>query len=160
MNRGLIKVYYGDGKGKTMAAIGRCIMTASEGGNAIIVQFLKSKNEEEMSFISRLEPEIKLFRFEKSAAGFDELNEEQRTEEIINLRNGMNFARKVLSTGECSLLILDEVLGLLENKIITIDELEQLKSLADETEIIFTGTHASNELIALADKVYCIDNVK
>ena len=72
----------------------------------------------------------------------------------------MNFARKVLATGECELLILDEVLGLLENGIITMDALCQLKDHIDETEVICTGTHATQELIDLADEVYRLEAVK
>ena len=98
MNAGIMKVYYGNGKGKTMAAIGRGILEASEGNPVIVIQFLKSKNQEEMSFLGRLEPEFKLFRFEKSSAGFEELSQEQREEEMRNIRNGLNFARKVLTT--------------------------------------------------------------
>ena len=160
MNAGIMKVYYGNGKGKTMAAIGRGILEASEGNPVIVIQFLKSKNQEEMSFLGRLEPEFKLFRFEKSSAGFEELSQEQREEEMRNIRNGLNFARKVLTTGECGLLILDEVLGVLENGIITMEELAHLKELADETEVICTGTHASQELIDLADEVYRLEAVK
>ena len=160
MNAGIMKVYYGNGKGKTMAAIGRGILEASEGNPVIVIQFLKSKNQEEMSFLGRLEPEFKLFRFEKSSAGFEELSQEQREEEMRNIRNGLNFARKVLTTGECGLLILDEVLGVLENGIITMEELAHLKELADETEVICTGTHASQELIDLAEEVYRLEAVK
>ena len=60
------------------------------------------------------------------------------------------------------MLILDEVLGLLENEIISVDDLRQLKALADDndTELIYTGIHASGELIDLADEVYCIEPVK
>ena len=48
-----------------------------------------------------------------------ELPEEKKQEEIQNIRNGIGFAKKVLTTGECDLLILDEVLGLVEKDIIT-----------------------------------------
>ena len=162
MSKRLMKVYYGDGKGKTTSAIGQGILAASEGKNVIIIQFLKSKNQDEISFIRRLEPEIKLFRFEKSDACFADLTQEQQEEESMNLRNGMNYARKVLTTGECSVLILDEVLGLLENRIVSMEDLKQLRSLADEneTELIFTGIHVSDALIELADEVYCIQTVK
>ena len=68
-----------------------------------------------------MEPEIKLFRFEKSDSNFVELPEEKKQEEIQNIRNGIGFAKKVLTTGECDLLILDEVLGLVEKDIITVD---------------------------------------
>lgn len=62
MNRGLVQVYCGGGKGKTTAALGQGIRAASQGKSVIIIQFLKRKNEEEIDFIRRLEPEIKLFR--------------------------------------------------------------------------------------------------
>ena len=74
----------------------------------------------------RLEPEIKIFRFEKSDLNFAELSEEKKTEEIINIKNGINFAKKVLSTGECDLLILDELLGLIDNSIITVEDLKKI----------------------------------
>ena len=64
--------------------------------------------------MKRLEPEIKIFRFEKSDEDYVNLSEERKTEEWQNIRNGLNFAKKVLYTGECSLLILDEVLGLID----------------------------------------------
>lgn len=160
MNKSVMRVYYGDGKGKTASAIGQAVLAASEGQNVIIVQFLKCRNENEMSFINRMEPEIKLFRFEKSDACFADLTPHQQEEESINLRNGMNFARKVLTTGECSLLILDEVLGVLENGIISLKDLEELKSLADETEVLLTGTHCPKELMELADEVYCLEAMK
>ena len=160
MKNGIIKVYYGDGKGKTTAAIGQGIMAASDGRSVIIIQFLKSRNREEMSFISRLEPEIKFFRFEKSDACFADLTPEQQAEEKANLRNGMNFARKVLSTGECNVLILDEVLGLLDNGIITVEDLTQLQEVAGETELIFTGQKASDAVLGIADEAYRLETVK
>lgn len=63
MDRGVIQVYYGEGHGKSTAAIGNAIRIASEGKSVIIIQFLKGKNENELTFLSRLEPEIKIFRF-------------------------------------------------------------------------------------------------
>ena len=58
MDRGVIQVYYGEGHGKSTAAIGNAIRIASEGKSVIIIQFLKGKNENELTFLSRLEPEI------------------------------------------------------------------------------------------------------
>ena len=56
MDRGVIQVYYGEGHGKSTAAIGNAIRIASEGKSVIIIQFLKGKNENELTFLSRLEP--------------------------------------------------------------------------------------------------------
>ena len=107
MAKGLIYIYSGDGRGKSPAAIGRAVQAAVEGKHVVIIQFLKGKGLEDSEFLRRMEPEIKLFRFEKSDENFEELPEEKKAEEISNIRNGMNVARKVLATGECDLLIVD-----------------------------------------------------
>lgn len=157
MAKGIIRIYTGSGRGKSPAALGRAIQCASRGGSAVIIQFLKNKGLSESDFLRRLEPEIKVFRFEKSEEGYDELSPAQREEEIVNIRNGMNFARKVLNTGECDLLILDEVLGLVDNGIITKEELKQILELkSDDTGVIMTGNKVSEDLYDLAQEVTII----
>ena len=62
MSTGKVRVYCGDGRGKTSAALGCAIHEACSEGSVIIVEFLKKKNEDEIRFLSRLEPEIRVFR--------------------------------------------------------------------------------------------------
>ena len=52
---------------------------------------------------------------------YDQLNEEEQAEEERNILNGLNFARKVIATQECDFLVLDEILGLLDKHIATVD---------------------------------------
>ena len=79
----------------------------------------------------------------------------------INIKNGFNYARKVLATGECNLLILDEVLGLIDNGIITVDELKSLlEARTDETDVIMTGISLNDEVCMLADEVSKIETLK
>lgn len=161
MKQGQIYIYSGDGRGKSPAALGRAVMTAAAGENVVIIQFLKGKGLADTEFLSRLEPEIKIFRFEKSNVNFEELSEAKKSEEIINIKNGLNFARKVLATGECNLLILDEVLGLIDNGILSPDDLKALLQLRDEeTDIIMTGISLNDEVCMLADQVSRIETLK
>lgn len=161
MKQGKIHIFCGDGHGKSPAAIGSAIQSASQGKEVVIIQFLKGRGEQEDEFLKRLEPEIKIFRFEKSEANFEALTQEEKEEEIINIKNGINFAKKVLTTGECDLLILDEVLGLVDNGIITIDDLRKiLQFKSDESIVIMTGIQAAAELLELADEVSRIETVK
>ena len=108
MGKKIVQVFYGPGKGKTSAAVGQCIRAASLGQSVIIIQFLKGKDAEEFNFLERLEPDIKLFRFEKSEESYDLLLPSQQKEEKQNILNGFNFAKKVIDTGECDVLVLDE----------------------------------------------------
>lgn len=160
MGKGLITIYTGDGRGKSPAAIGRAVQTAVLGKAVVIIQFLKGKGLEESDFLRRMEPEIKLFRFEKSDENFVELPDERKQEEVKNIRNGINFARKVLTTGECDLLILDEVLGLVEKKIITVEDLKSLLAVRGETNVILTGITLNDEICVLADEVSKIETLK
>lgn len=161
MGTGLIQVYCGAGHGKTTAAIGQAIRAASQGKTVTIIQFLKGRNEEELNFIKRMEPEIKLFRFEKSDDFYDQLTQERQSEEAENIRNGINFARKVIQTGSCEVLILDEILGLLDNKIITMDDIRELTDHKSESmELIFTGRYINDELMEIADCVTTIETLK
>lgn len=161
MNKGSVIVYYGNGKGKSSSAIGHAICAAGEGESVAIIQFLKGNNQKEIEFLKRLEPEVRLFSFEKNAEFFEELSEEQKQEEIQNIKNGLGFAKKVLVTGESTIVVLDEVLGLLENGIVTLEDIRTLIDAKDEeTELIFTGTYMQKELIQYVDAVYEIKSIK
>lgn len=160
MKEGKLQIYCGSGKGKTTAAIGLAIREASRGRSVFVVQFLKGRHPEEISFIQRLEPEIKMFRFQKREDSFEDLTPQEKEEEIPNLRNGLNFAKKVLATGECDILILDEVLGLVEQGIATLEEVHALLENAEDTELIFTGIKLCPEMLDWADEVYQITALK
>lgn len=156
MEQGVVQIYSGEGHGKSAAALGRALQVAASGKNVVIINFLKGIQNEE--FMKRLEPEIKIFRFEKSEEEFAQLSEERQKEEIFNIKNGLNFAKKVLTTGECSLLILDEVLGLIDNGIISVDDLKHIiDAKSDDVSIIMTGIHLNDRVCEIADDISRID---
>lgn len=161
MRQGIVHIYSGDGHGKSPAALGEAVMMAALGKNVMIIQFLKGRGLADSEFLGRMEPEIRIFRFEKSDVNFAELSDEKKTEEIINIKNGINFAKKVLTTGECDLLILDELLGLIDNSIITVEDLKNLLEARDEeTDVILTGISLNDEISLLADEISKIETVK
>ena len=161
MEKGMIYIYSGEGHGKSPAALGRALQTACRGENVVIIRFLKGRGLSDSDFVKRLEPEIKIFRFEKSDENFVNLSEERKSEEIGNIKNGLNFAKKVMNTDECSLLILDEVLELLDNDIISVQELRTLLLCKPEgMDIIMTGTTSNDEAYPLADEVTKVETVR
>jgi cob(I)alamin adenosyltransferase len=161
MERGIIHIFTGDGRGKTSAAIGKAVQAAAEGQSVVLIQFLKDKGLQETDFVKKLEPEIKLFRFEKSDEGFEELPEERKAEEIMNIKNGMNFAKKVLGTGEADVLVLDEVLGLVAKEIISVEELKNvIQCKSEDTTLILTGIALHDDICVLADEVSRIETLK
>lgn len=160
MEKGKIHIYTGDGHGKTPAALGEALYAAADGKQVIIIQFMKGKGFLEQEFTKRLEPEIKIFSFQKADADYLDLSNKQQEEENANIRNGINFAKKVLTTGGCDLLILDEVLGLLDLGIISVEDLKALLEAKDEeTTIILTGIQLKEEVMSLADEISKIESM-
>ena len=152
MERGVIQIYYGEGRGKSTAALGNALRKADAGKNVIIVQFLKAKKEEPGELLQRLEPEIKFL-----AECFADLSEDEKKEESANMKNGLNFARKVLATSECDLLVLDEILGVVDAGVISVEELcAIIRAKTEETDVILTGRRLPEELREIADEVYNI----
>ena len=157
----IVQIYYGNGKGKTTAAMGQSIRAASKGLRTIVIQFLKGKDSQEFSYLKKLEPDIKLFCFEKEEQYYGDLLPEEQEEERKNIINGFNFARKVLNAGECDMLVLDEVLGLVDFGIITIDDIIQLINLRDDYfKLVMTGLSMPPELEEYADMISLIEQKK
>lgn len=159
MSEGYVQVFCGTGEGKSSAAIGKGLLSAIDGKQVIIIQFMKAKNENENMFFQRLEPEIRLFRFEKSDTCFSELSDEEKSDEVTNMRNGLNYAKKVLSVGECDVLILDEVLGLIDEGIIEWQDLIPiLEARNEDVSVYMTGIVMPPELLPYVNFVSNIEN--
>lgn len=155
MSKGIIRVYYGEGHGKSTAAFGTAIREIAKGKTATMISFLRRKHEEREEFYKQFEPELKFFRFEKSTECFEDLTAEEKEEEAMNLRNGFNYSKKVLSTGGCDLVILDEVLDLIENDIISEDSVVEMLSLVPEDMVVIcTGRNLRESIREIADEVY------
>ena len=57
--------------------------------------------------------------------------------------------------------MLDEILGLIERNIITVEDIKALIDAKDDgTELILTGTYMKKELMQYVDAVYEIKSIK
>lgn len=153
--KGKVIVIYGFGKGKTTAAVGNAIRMVADGKTVNIIQFLKGNREGAvLSVLEKLEPDLKVFRFEKHTEKFNDLDDAKKNEELLNIRNGLNFAKKVLSTESADVLVLDEILGLVDRGIMEGSELcEMIKSKPEEMDLIITGRVLNDDVRALADSI-------
>ena len=160
MDKGKVQIIYGSGKGKTGAALGRAIQMLNQGKTVIVIQFLKGSTAgTDSEILKRLEPELKIFRFEKQTEGVKDLSPEEKQEELMNIRNGLNFAKKVIRTGECDLLILDEILELLDYGIMDEDQIRAMvQEKEDGMELILTGRRCPDGLKSVVDCISHMEN--
>ena len=155
MERELTEVYCGNGKGKTALASGQSLREATQGKSVIVIQFLKGRERKSLDFLQELmNLDFKIFRFEKQDCCYAELTEEGKKEENINILNGVNFARKVIVTQECDFLLLDEILGLVDMGIVTVDTVADILKQKDESmHIVMTGWNLPEELRPYVDVI-------
>lgn len=162
MKHGSVEVICGNGKGKTTLAVGKGVVALTQHKKVIMIQFFKgSANKEGLEILRNLEPNLKIFRFEKSDLVFADLSEEEKAEELMNIRNGFNFAKKVVATGECDLLVLDEVLGIIDQNIIKVEEFEKLlDARRDDTGLVMTGNVLPEKLKPYVDIISRIEYIE
>ena len=69
--------------------------------------------------------------------------------------------RKVLTIGECDVLVLDEILGLVDLEIISVEDIIKLIEMKDDTvELILTGRNLPEKVAAYADYISEINILK
>ncbi len=149
--KGLIQIYTGNGKGKTTAALGQALRAIGRGYRVYMVQFLKGGDSGELISAKRLAPEFKIFRFEKERGFFWTLKDSEKEELRSEIAEAFGFIKDVVKNKECDILILDEIMGVLHNKLLTVDEvLVLLKQKPDNMEIILTGRGVPEEILKTA----------
>ncbi len=156
MENGNIYVYYGEGKGKTTSALGRGLRAISKEQTVILIRFLDSFMDTEVSFFKRLEPDFKVFSFEKPRAkgeSIESYNERLRTD----VKTAFFFANKIIDTEECDVLILDGITEAIEQKLIPCQDFCRLLDKRPQgMELVLTGRVISEEIFEKSDFVYHI----
>lgn len=161
MEKGLVQIYCGNGKGKTTAAIGLGIRAIGNKLKVIMIQFLKNDGTGECKALKALEPQFKVFHFEKKRGFTWTLTEEEKIELKNEIKMAMKFAKKVMDTGECDILILDEVLGAVAGEFIKIEELcELIDSKPEYVELVLTGRDVPEEVKIRASYISQIEAVR
>ena len=130
-------------------------MWLPQGKSVIVIQFLKGRDQRSLDFLQDVDNlDFKIFRFEKRECCYEDLTEEEKAEEKSNILNGLNFARKVVVTQECDFLVLDEILGLLDCGIITVEGIADILKHKDESmHIVMTGWNFPEELRPYVDVI-------
>lgn len=149
----MIQIYTGNNKGKTTAAIGQGIRACGNGFNVIMIQFLKTSSSGELNILKNIN-NFTVKRFEKTKGFVWNLNEEEKNNLKGEIREAYNYAVNIIKNNKCDMLILDEIMGVLYNKFLTVDEVINLLDYnKTNIEIILTGRDAPKRLIERADLV-------
>ncbi|AJA47357.1 Cob(I)yrinic acid a,c-diamide adenosyltransferase [Clostridium pasteurianum DSM 525 = ATCC 6013] len=161
LTRGYIQVYTGNGKGKTTAAVGLGVRAAGDGYNVFLVQFLKSGFTGELESIKKLEPDFRIFRFEKKRGFFWTLNDSEKAELKKEIQAAYRFCLDALENNKCDVLIMDEIMGAISNELVSKEQVLQLiEAKPDNMELVLTGRNVPEEIVNKADLVTEMREIK
>jgi cob(I)alamin adenosyltransferase len=158
LDKGLVQVYTGDGKGKTSAAFGLALRAIGRGLKVYVIQFIKGGFDYgELHIVDNL-PDFKIAAFGRGKFITDV---SPSGEDAKLAQEALKLANKVVKEGEYDIVILDEVNVALNMKLIKIDEvLKLIKTKPKHVELILTGRNAPPRLIEVADLVTEMREVK
>ncbi|MDJ1184183.1 cob(I)yrinic acid a,c-diamide adenosyltransferase [Roseofilum casamattae] len=152
LEKGLIIVHTGHGKGKTTAALGMVLRSLGQGYKVAIVQFIKGAWEPaEKSVLTQWAPDQ--LEFKAMGEGFT-WDTQDRDRDIAKANEAWQQALTYIQNPEFRLVLLDEVnvalkLGYLQVE----DVLAGLSGKPDDSHVILTGRGAPQPLIDAADLV-------
>lgn len=150
MNRGLVHLYVGDGKGKTTAAIGLAVRALGAGKKVLMLQFLKGQQSSELEPLRRLGIVIK--RTEEIKKFVFQMNEQELAEATQSCKDCIDALRTALGEEGYEVIVLDEVVDAVNCKLV--DAAELLDLIADRpagVEIVMTGRNPGDQIVEAAD---------
>ncbi len=164
LEKGLVQVYTGDGKGKTTAAFGLALRAAGQGNKVLIYQFLKPRS---LDVGERFALELGAVRIRVEAlevdwdmaASFGDQETVARTRAAVH--DALDRLTETAEKRFYDVLILDEIVFCLAHGLASLEDVRGLIERRDRTvEIVLTGRSAPPELVEMADLVTEMKKIK
>jgi cob(I)alamin adenosyltransferase len=164
LEKGLVQIYTGDGKGKTTAAFGLALRAAGQGHKVLIYQFLKPPS---LDIGERFALQLGAVRIRVEALdvpwdmakSFDDKKQVTQVKAAIS-----EVLDRIAQTAEkrfYDCVILDEIVFCLSKGLAKLEDIKNIINKRDPAvEIVLTGRGATKELIAMADLVTEMKNIK
>jgi cob(I)alamin adenosyltransferase len=158
--RGLLMVNTGNGKGKTTCALGLMMRASGQGLRCCMIQFMKSRNDRYGEHVAAEKLGIEVHTM---GDGFtwDTKNPEQDRQ---TARATWQLCLEKLRSLDYDMLVFDELVYVLSYQMLPVDEVinefQAARASQPALHIIVTGRDAPAELIAAADLVTEMTEIK
>lgn len=159
VEKGLVIVHTGSGKGKTTAALGMAVRGIGHGHRVSVIQFVKGALQTGEKVVFDAFPDNVEFR--PMGEGFT-WDTQDRARDIAVARQAWEACRqRILDPEDWDMVICDELNIVLRYDYLPLQEvLEVLRAKPERKHVVVTGRNAPQELIELADLVTEMTMVK
>ncbi len=159
IGKGYVQVYTGNGKGKTTAALGLSFRAWGRGLKTYIGQFMKGQFYGELKSSEMTDGHITIEQFGKDT--FIHVKNPPEKEDVDMARAGLAKIRGAMLSGNHNIVVADEINTAHYFNLITTEEiLDLIKDKPKGTELLLTGRYCPLEVIAAADLVSEMKEVK
>jgi len=164
LERGLVHIYTGNGKGKTSSAVGLAVRAAGNDNSVLFYQFLKppelQSGERTAIAKSGLNIELKCLdvAWDPQKPPSQQTQFRQAREEIAKALKEISAAA---AKRDYDVVVLDEIVYCYSIGLVSLKDIQGLvKNKHQSVEIVMTGRSAKKELIELADLVTEMKKIK
>ncbi len=156
----MIHIYYGDGKGKTTAAVGLAVRAAGSKMKVIFVQFLKTDFSGERNLLSNID-NITLTTCPVELKFTYEMNEREKQQASVLFKGIFERSAKVALAERYDMIVLDEIFDVVNAGMVSESSvIEFISNAPVSMEIVMTGHNPSQRLIDSADYVTEFKKIK
>lgn len=151
IERGLVQVYTGDGKGKTTAAVGLAVRAIGAGLSVAFVQFVKGgARSSELAVLEGLGVRVERPALRSTGLLGSGINDEDRRAAA----EAWEIAAELIAGAEYQMVILDEINVAMRYELVSEAEvLAAITARFPAIEVVLTGRGASDALVEMADLV-------
>lgn len=158
VEKGLLIVHTGTGKGKTTAALGMVVRAIGHGKKVGVIQFVKGAMETGEKAVFDRFPEQVEFRPMGDGFTWDTQNRDQ---DVASARRAWDEVKRMIADPSYDMVVADELNIVLRYDYLPVDEIVTvLKAKPEMTHVIVTGRNAPVALIEMADLVTDMTLVK
>lgn len=164
-NKGLVYVFYGNGKGKTSAALGVACRSLLRDKKVVWISWFKEESWKtaEMSLVKKFKKNLEMYWMGKGFFGGskDHTSPEKHKEAA---HDALSLAERILRKEDAEvtveLLVLDEIIKAVNDGLLTEVELLELIRLRKCTHLILTGHKLPQGLEKYADLITEMKKIK
>ena len=158
LEKGLVQVYTGNGKGKTSAAFGLALRAIGRGLKVYMIQFIKGGFDYGELYVVKSLPNLTLKAFGR---GKFITSKPPEKEDVRLAEEALKLAREIVESREYDVVVLDEINVALHLKMIKLqDVLKMIEEKPENVEVVLTGRDAPEEIVEAADLVTELKEVK
>ena len=144
-----IHLYYGDGKGKTTAALGLALRALGHGQKVIMLQWLKGRQDiGEVKAYQFFKNKFKIYQFGPTYFTWEKAKPTEHKKLAIA---GLKKLEQIIAKDKYDILILDEIIDAVVMKFIPKDKtIKLIQKAVKKGEVIITGHKPDKDFLKLA----------